>query len=280
MYKMSLLINSNQGLACGWSETYYTSFTSISGATTKAQGLMGARRAILCKDFSIVAVRLTGDILAPPARTQILNQPGGLPGLLTPLEDYPNTAILFQLRGASSRALSKDLRGWPDDFVEAIVTNAVRLSPAGRTALDTFIAYLVSNSIGWRVNGRFGDPGVAGFRSTGVTTGLGASTSIAGTVPPAWATAHPTIVVNGFRSPISQLNGTYTGAGYTVSGGAVVLFKGVSSDYLAPYGTGGGVTVSEQTPAFIDPTSGTYVRTSSRKTGRPFGLLRGRRPNR
>lgn len=280
MYKITLLINANAGLPCGWSETYYSALTSVSGATTAAQGLIQARRQILCKDFSVVAARLTGDILAPPARTQLFVNPGTLPGALSPLEDYPNTAILYQMRGPNSRNISKDIRGFPDNFIESQVATGIALVPFGRTLLDTFLAYLVSSGLGWRVNGRFGDPGVAGFRSTSVTVSPGGFAAINGAVPAGWLTSPPTIQVRGFKTPISNFNGTYGSKSYAATGGTILIPQSLGTIDAQPYANGGGVTVSQQTPAFIAPNAATLVRVSSRKTGRPFGLLRGRRPNR
>lgn len=278
MYKTVVLINSASGLPSGWSEVYYNGLTTVAAAAARASEMIAERIKMLSSSYMVVGARLTGDIAAPPTATQLYVPATPQLGLLGAAEDYPNTAVLYQLRGANSAHQSRSMRGWPDSYIEAGPGGIpVALSPAGKLLLTDWINYLIAAGYGWVRTNKPGDAGNKKFTVDSLSqVGAGARTKLLGAVPADWVTTPVPVVVRSFTGPLAVLNGSYAVRGLTVASDGITIpeytYQGAISGY-----TGDGAKVFGGPPILVSAQTGVYRKITSHKTGRPFGLLVGRR---
>jgi len=278
MYKLSLLINANQGLSCGWSETYATNAADIAAARTVAFNLSQARRQCLTQYFSVVGTRISTMPDVGPSKSQIWAPAGPVRGFLSGGEDYPNVASLMRLNGGE-HSTNRDMRGWPDNDITSSVAGApITLSPGAKSLLNNFITFLAGGSYGWMRSAEPGDPTYLDYKVATVVPDAANGISKLNGVVPAGMIAAPLkpIVVSGFSGPLSKLNGTFSPKEYEVAAGYIQVKRLVTESAANGYVVGT-AKVAKQGLAFQVIEGGGFVRISARKTGRPFGLLRGRR---
>jgi len=278
LFKATLLINANSGIACGWSESYYREGVSQVTAEAKAKELMSYRRGALCEQFDIAGVRVTKITAGEPNLSAVLPPPDPKKGVFTGPADYPNTAALYRMLGGI-HSNSRDHRGFPDAFFEApSATGKMVLTGGGQSALTTWINHLVANAWGWLRYPGPGDPAPENFSVVNLTADAGTGYIKAnGTVPAGWLTTARPLLLSGFQGELgSTLNGLWSTKSSSSNTGYVLLKATAPTGVLSAYPPG---TAKVSRPDFIfQPfTSGSYIRVSSRKTGRPFDLLRGRR---
>jgi len=278
MYKITMLINNNGGIPCGWSETHYTDRTAITSVASLARQLVSERIKMLSPQFVIPTCRLSSDPNTRPVVTQLL--PLGSPqiGLNTGNADYPNTAVLYTMTGGAG-SISRDLRGWPDTDITGVnSTNIVSLEPSGKVKLDAYVKYLSGAALGWLRKARPGDPDYSAVNPNACTVDSASGwTKLAFNVPGPWAVEpRKSIIITGFGGDLSQLNGTYTAKKWEAGTGFILVNRIVSVPAALQY-IPGTATVQLATMQYQTYSGGSYSRISSHRTGRPFGLLRGRR---
>lgn len=278
MQKLTMLINSNGGIACGWSETMYTDLSDATATRSLCQSWMIARSKLLSQGFKIQGVRIGSDPATPPVFTYFFPSPAPIIGQRLLAPDYPNTSVLIQLRSGQS-VESRDLRGWPDSFIEATTSvGDVRLTSEGQGFLNDYIAFLVARPLGWARAKKQGD---AGFVTTPVTSLVvqvsGSQAVLVGGYPGTMTGGNKgTVRIRGFKGEGAYLNGVYSKESYDITVSALTVKKTLTAGIVNAY-VPNTANVSLQSIVFASINAGTYQRVSSRKTGRPFAQLRGRR---
>lgn len=278
MNKLTMLINNNGGIACGWSETMWTDATGDSTLRTLAQAWCFARAKILSAAFQIIAVRISSDPASPPVVTSIYRPTSPIAGQLGSGPDYPNTSVLisFQSGGASEH---RDLRGWPDSYIEAPgVDRTVQLSNEGRRILGFYFSDIAGLVLGWRRLKRNGDAGFLAVPIDAVTTDATTNTAVFTGVFPGSMTGtnKGAVRVLGFKGERAFLNGTLNTDSYGITSTTLLTGKPATTSQIATY-IKQSAQVVQQAYTFSRATSGLYERISAHKTGRPFAQLRGRR---
>lgn len=278
MQKLTMLINSNGGIACGWSETMYTSLSDGVSTRSLAQAWMTARSQLLSGGYQIQGVRITSDPTTPPVYSYLYLPAAPITGVQSPLNDYPNTAVLISLRSGQATE-HRDLRGWPDSMIASPAAQLpVTLTPAGQGLLTTYLTYLSGASLGWA---RLARPGDTGYLAVPIDTiaadvGSGLANVFAAFGAGFIGANKGAIRVRGFKDNKSFLNGVYQTNGYAIISTQATLGRPITAQTAVGY-VAQTARVIKQVLIYATVQSGAFERVSSHRTGRPFAQLRGRR---
>lgn len=273
-----MLVNNDGGIACGWSETMYTSLSDPSAVRALCQSWITGRSKILSSAFQIMGVRISTDSATPPVYSSLYLPSSPVTGNIGSSPDYPNTSALISLQSGQSRD-RRDLRGFPDSMIESPTgSRTITLTSAGRGLLANYITSLTNLSLGWRRLKRQGDAGFLAVPVAGLRIDAGQSNvSLTGAFPLGMRDASKgSIRVRGFRSQRAALNGVYSTDSYDINAGAVILPRQVAESVVLDY-VPNTAQVIQQAYIYASVTGGQFERISSHKTGRPFAQLRGRR---
>lgn len=280
MFKATLLINSASGLPCGWSESFYIDFVTASIVEPKVKELIQARLGTLCEQFEIVAARMTEYIPGSPARSKLITPGSPQVGVLPGPADYPNTAALYRMTGIVG-SHSRDMRGFPDSrYAAPSPTGRIELTPTGKAELKNWTDYIIAKAWGWLRYPGPGDPAPESFVVNNLTADAGTGyIKLNGPVPAGWLVTPRPLLMSGFQGQLGGiLNGLWSTKNAIPNTGYVLVKTTAPTGVLLAYPPGS-AKVSRPDFIFQRFSTGSYVRVSSRKTGRPFGLLVGRRSN-
>lgn len=278
MLKLTLLINSNAGITCGWSETMYTSTTDPTAVRALTNNWMTRRARMLSSAFTIIGVRVSTVAPVVPTTSYFVFPTSQVTGLLAFAPDFPNTAVLISLRSGTN-VEHRTLRGWPDSYIEAAAGQQLPvLTAAGLTLLGDYIAYLSSAALGWASLARLGDAGYVEVPIDAI--GSPAPTNRAqytGVFPGSMIGPNKgSVRVRGFKGEMAFLNGSFAPDSYGISATTLLSPTPATSAQIGIYVMGTSKVI-KNVLSFRSVQGGSYERVSAHKTGRPSVQLRGRR---
>lgn len=253
----------------GWGMGFWNSLSDLSAATAKADALRDRINAItgiqvVCPSYSISDITTTRNV-----QNVVVNS---LPGTnITPANDadYPSTALLLKVSASGNYKTEQWIRGIPD----ANISSSGRYNPQAQYAnrMAAFFGELTSAGNGWSLYSL--DKG----RAKKVITALDVTTGIVTCPAHGFGAAGSTLKVRvqGFQSP-KAANKIWR-----------IVVIDPNTFQLSFWKPLTGVTVSgnnplarPQTYTMLQITLAAIVRATSHYTGRPTGLLGGRRRRR
>lgn len=271
-YKVTLLWNF-QG--SGFSETWYYNITAALGPADLAaiSAMSTARNGLTAAFVNLVAYRISDT--TNPRQTIVkdfVTVPGGGSN-----PDTPTNAWLAIARGPAGQGRRQLwMRGIADDWVEWNQANATwKLIGPFKTAFDKFVGIVSKTPWAMRTvkTQAQGAPGVGiALVAPGATNSAPVLTMSGGAAPPGG-----TLIIGGFRQPLSFLNGTYLyPTGYATGSTTITLrAKTVSQFQCSSYVTG--AVVRSQQFNYVTPSTIQLVSPRERRVGRAFFVPRGRR---
>jgi hypothetical protein len=271
-YKVTILWNF-QG--SGFSESWYYNITSSLGPTDLAtiDAMATTRNMLTASSVNMVAYRVSD--VSNPRQTIVKDFATVVGSSSTP--DVVTNSWLAMARGPAGQGRRQFwMRGIADAWIQWDTTRAQwKLVPTFKRNFDAFVAVITKTPWSMRVVGgaRPGGGGVAVQSVAPNNTNGSAVLTLAG-APPA---APATIIVGGFRKPLSKLNGTYIyPTGYAAGSTSVTLrTRTVTSLEANTYITG--AQVRAQTFSYVTPSTVQLISPRERRVGRAFFVPRGRR---
>lgn len=267
-YRVVFQFNHPRG---GWSETFYTNAGSLNIALAEADALASARGSILVPSAEMVAYRVAD---VDNLRSSVLFKP-----IYTPWPDSaegcdaPWTGALYGVY-ATPTSVSRRLllRGVPDElFTQRPPIGDVIAQKWRQDAINLFFAVLYNPANNWSIR-RFdvsAQPG-AFISSLTNTVGVSSITVRPNSVPPVLVGQYVQVYgVRGVCPPLARskvLSTNTPNDTFTIPGTLPV-------DYTYP----GGARFVRLGFVYSQITQVQFERVSTRKIGRPFGLIRGRR---
>lgn len=265
-FRVSFFFIQASGRIGGWSENFWSSLTDLTTCQVKAASLKNLLNNLTGAQAYCARYRISDANTFRNVITVELNTAGPQPvGSGNPDADYPSTALQLELRGAPNYKTNQWLRGLPD----SVTTTSGTYNPPGYflTAMSALIAELTSGSNQWSLNVlnvAVVPKLVSGLTNAGVVTCLGHGFATGARVR-----------IKGFKG-ITGANRVWSITNLTVDTFSLNLYTPPVGFSVVP----GTPTARLQT--YIQPqiSGGRVVRVTSHKTGRPTGLLGGRRRTR
>lgn len=275
-YKVTFYFNQ---LARGFSESYYFDLDDIDLAANRAEFFAARRALILARDVTFEAIKVQGDeaaALGSYFSVRSLTYPNtGLAG------DVTAAGALVQINGQRKYHRSLCLRGLPDDWiVRTLPGSALRLTPAGRGAIDTFLENFDNSAHMLRIRRRQND-GNPGEVVNSIVAGTGNVSTLE------VVTANPIIGIENFEKVIFSGGRRTTRAMNGIQ--TVLLNFGLGRYRIAlPWGKLFGFSPLDMrnlkmrriVPAYVPVSDAYFVDVRTRKSGRAFFVPRGRARNR
>lgn len=261
-FRVSFFHQVQQAKLGGWSENYWSSHTDLERAQNSAlalRPLLGQLHGsqVVQPSIRISDISTFRDVLLITVNTE----PGSDVGVSAAV-DYVTTAILLKLRSAGNYTVRQWIRGIKDNMVR--LGGLYSPVAADVTRMFTFLRHLESAQNGWtmRVLDRaVPKKVVAAATSAGILTVR------------AHGYAADSLVRVSRGKGLTEINGLWR---VTVVDPDTLQLQGfVVPPLPAPYR--GGATVRLQQYRLEPIQTASIVRATSHKTGRPFGLLGGRR---
>lgn len=247
----------------GWSETIYSSSSTVDGAKALALLLMPKRTAILTSPCTMIGIRCSND--DPPLDSLFhVPSPADGAGRLWPGQsDIPNTCLDLRMESGALHRRAYQLRGIPDDMVKA--GGELDIDPTYRGVLTQWRNMLTNTLWGMRIRNA---PGSAVDILTMINENDGRSVLVT-TALPHGLVFNDLVYISG-RSNVKGFNGTWR----------VRVTGATTFQILSSRPTGNlffNLKVRKLTYTFAAFTEAIIERASHRITGRPFGAPVGRR---
>lgn len=268
-YKVSFLFENGKQ---GWSESYYTVASTDAGALSLAQTLKTYRTPMLAFPAKLTAIRLTNLTTPGPAGiTPYFPTNGGY----SSGSDLPGTAWRsIQYAADTARQTSIYLRGIPDDVYKSagVASSDYAIFLA---AFNSFRNYMVTPVGFWFIKGK--PRKKTGTRIPILTWSISthqSETELNFSAPSGLVTGDQVTIYNAIDFKPAPGVITVIGPGTLTTAIKVRLTTPVGFSYA------GGAYLIKVTPIFKPITSISYGNVTTRATGRPFGVRRGKRPGR
>lgn len=250
----------------GWSENFWNSGSNRQQVIDAATALRA--RLFECKGFpvQIPNIRIS-DTTAFREVTLLEFNLAGIPAVITEATgaDFVDTALLLNLRGNPNYSTNQWMRG----IYDAEIRQGGRYIPRASfvTQVNAFIAQLTSGSNGWAL--RKLDPGVLRKTITGITQAGVVSSAGHGLVTDDLTRISRVVApsdLNKIWRVVKIDNDTFSIVGPPTMTGPASIGISTSS--------------RKQSFLYVAIASGSIIRATRHKTGRPFGQLSGRRKTR
>lgn len=276
--KVVLLINSTGAL--GWSETYWTSSSSLDGLAGDAAAIIKVRTPMLGKDYYVTGSRRS--VLGVGNGSVLIKSDGTNAGTVSTKDNDVGATGLQYTMGSGNRTVTRILRGIPDDWAEwSEPLRAMVGSASLRKYFDAFSVGLVNNRVGWLASQKKGAGGTSTQKiaSLSISASGGLEVNVPSTAGYGVLNGSP-VAIAGLKGLAGKLNGTYGPNSYSVTSGTKLTFGRQASigqvfNYVADTGT---VRLTQAPSNFlaVDKVE-TQNRCVTHKVGRPFSYAHGRR---
>lgn len=258
----------------GWTESWYLNSSSPVGPALNAQvlAMATARNALNGKGTVLQAVRISD--YANPRKINFVDVGTTRPSPAPKNADQPNASYLAEASAFGGGNVRQCwLRGIPDDWVVYNpVTDTFETVGQLTRAFGTFRGIIVNSA--WAIQAIAPlNNGATATQPIDALSSVGGAAKLTVAVAP-WAVTD-TIIVSGFRKPISFLNGTYGPKHWSKTGTDINPQIAITTQQASLYL--GGASIRRRVTSLVQIGQFELQHPGTRRTGRELFAQRGRR---